>query len=92
VLKVFVQHVRYHTQDVGELAGCCFVFEVAHDDGAEIPAHDVDCRAPIRRKRPGWSSLSIMRPAKVTPISSASDCFGQFGSGNASVSRALSAL
>src|SRR6516225_4415473 len=63
-----------------------FVLEVGDDDRPEVLAHD-DCRAPIRRRRPGWSSLLIMRPANVFSISSASDCDGHFGSGNGLSSR-----
>ena len=58
MLKVFVENVRDHTQDIGDVAICDFVFEVADDDRAEVVAHDIDCRAPIRRYMSGWSSCS----------------------------------
>ena len=73
VPEIFIQHVRHHAQDVREVAISYFIFEIADDDRSKIPLHNVDCLAPIKRNSPGWSSWSIMRPAKVLPIRSPSD-------------------
>jgi hypothetical protein len=80
VLKVFVQHVHDHAQHTGKSAVFDFVFEVADVDRGEVLAHDSDCFAPIFRNNAGWSSVSIMRPAKARAMSSASDCVGHLGS------------
>ena len=88
VLKILIQHVRDHAQHVGKSAVLDFVFEVDDVDGGEVLAHDSDCFAPIIRNSAGWSSVSIMRPAKARAMSSPSDCVGQLGSGKASGSRA----
>src|SRR5262249_3647383 len=51
VLKVLVQHVRDHAQDVRKFAVCDFVLEVADNNRREV--HDTDCFAPIRRSKAG---------------------------------------
>ena len=88
VLKKLIQHVHDHAQHTGKSAVFDFVFEVDDVDGGEVLTHDSDCFAPIFRNSAGWSSVSIMRPAKARAMSSASDCVGQLGSGKTSGSRA----
>ena len=61
-------------------AGFDLVFEIADVDSGEVLAHDSDCFAPILRSSAGWSSVSIMRPAKARAMSSPSDCVGHLGS------------
>jgi hypothetical protein len=84
VAEIFIQHVRHQAEHVRKIAGGDFIFEVAHHNGFKIVAHEIDCLAPIKRNRPECSFRSIMRPVKVTRMSSSSVCFGQFGSGNES--------
>ena len=53
VLEMLVEHVRHHAQRIWKIAVGDLILEVADDDRAEIPAHDTDCFAPIKRSRPG---------------------------------------
>ena len=88
VLKILIQHVHDHAQHPGKSTVFDFVFEVDDVDRGKVLAHDSDCFAPILRSSAGWSSVSIMRPAKARSMSSPSDCVGQFGIAEASGSRA----
>jgi len=84
VLEELVQDVHDHAQHARKSARLNLVFEVTDVDRDEVFAHDSDCLAPILRSSAGWSSVSIMRPAKVRAMNSPSDCFGQSGSRKAS--------
>ena len=60
MLEVRVQHVRYHAEHVGRIAAnevavttLDLVLEVADDDRREMPTHDSDCFAPIKRSNVG---------------------------------------
>src|SRR5262245_5025220 len=79
VLEELVQHVHDHAQHARKPAGFDFVFEVNDIDLGEVLAHDNDCFAPIFRSKAGWSSTSIMRPAKARATSSPSGCVGHRG-------------
>src|SRR5262249_45452048 len=84
VLEELIQHVHDHAQHARKSARLNLVFEVTDADRNEVLAHDSDCLAPILRSSAGWSSVSIMRPAKARAMSSPSDCFGHSGSRKAS--------
>src|SRR3974377_1270785 len=80
VLEMLVQLVRHHTQHIRKITAADFIFEVRDDDPAKVAAHYTACLPPIRRSNAGWSSLTIMRPAKALSMRSESDCSGHFGS------------
>ena len=88
VLEKLIQYVHDHAQHARKSARLNLVFEVTDVDRDEVLAHDSDCLAPILRSSAGWSSVSIMRPAKARAMSSPSNCVGQLGLLKLSGSRA----
>jgi hypothetical protein len=61
VLQGGVQHLRNPAKDVRQPAVLDLVFEIEDDDGSKGSSHESDWRAPICRRKPGWSSLVVMR-------------------------------